>query len=280
MSTVLPRTGSKTPIVLQEFENDLVKIEPSDVFKMKKVTSHMIRDTNLFNQVDFEDILQDYLFCPLRYNLESNLNFKNPTNINKFIDSKLQIIVNRLHNDKFTTDWDREGIEHLVSEVIKSYSFMSNEKSIRELFNNFADYWQEYGRNFDVVKTSYPVSLEVNGYDINGVIDLIVNDNDGVSLIKFIRTRDEIKNYHSFYMELLAYYALALSEREDVNVENLMLYVLDEGKLYEKEYVRDEFILEYLAGVVENISHDDYTKHTVRCSGCEFNGLICNFLES
>ena len=280
LSTVLPRTGSKTPIVLQEFENDLVKIEPSDVFKMKKVTSHMIRDTNLFNQVDFEDILQDYLFCPLRYNLESNLNFKNPTNINKFIDSKLQIIVNRLHNDKFMTDWDREGIEHLVSEVIKSYSFMSNEKSIRELFNNFADYWQEYGRNFDVVKTSYPVSLEVKGYDINGVIDLIVNDNDGVSLIKFIRTRDEIKNYHSFYMELLGYYGLALSEREDVNVENLMLYVLDEGKLYEKEYVRDEFILEYLAGVVENISHDDYTKHTVRCSGCEFNGLICNFLES
>ena len=81
-------------------------------------------------------------------------------------------------------------------------------------------------------------------------------------------------------MELLGYYGLALSEREDVNVENLMLYVLDEGKLYEKEYVRDEFILEYLAGVVENISHDDYTKHTVRCSGCEFNGLICNFLES
>jgi len=277
LSTVLPRTGSKTPVVLQDYEKDLVKIEPDDVFNMKKVTSHMIRDTNLFNQVDFEDILQDYLFCPLKYNLESNLKFKNPTNINKFIDSKLQIIVNRLHNDKFMTDWDRESIEYLVSEVIKSYSFTSNEKSIRHLFNNFADYWDEYGRNFDVVKTAYPVSLEVRGYDINGVIDLIINDNEGVSLVKFIRTRDEMKNYHSFYMELLAYYALALKEREDVNVENLMLYVLDEGKLYEKEYVKNEFILEYLASVVDNISDDNYSKHTVSCGECEFNGLICNF---
>ena len=276
LSTVLPRTGSKTPLVLQDFENDLVKIEPQDVFDMKKVTSHMIRDTNLFNQIDFEDILSDYLFCPLKYNLECNLKFKNPKNINKFIDSKLQIIVNRLHNDKFMTDWDRQSIEHLVFEVIKSYSFASNKKDIRELFNNFADYWQEYGRNFDVIKTAYPVSLEVNGYDINGVIDLIVNDGDGVSLVKFIRTRDDIKNYHSFYMELLGYYALALKEREDVAVENLMLYVLDEAKLYEKEFVKNEFLEEYLAGVVDRISEDNYSKHTVNCSQCEFNGLICN----
>lgn len=277
LSTVLPRTGSKTPVVLRDFEKDLVKIEPSDVFDMKKVTSHMIRDTNMFNQIEFESILEDYLFCPLRYNLESNLKFKNPKNINKFIDSKLRIIVNRLHNDKFMTDWDSQSIENLVSEVIKSYSFASGEKNLKELFNNFTDYWNEYGRNFDVVKTSHPVSLEVNGYDINGVVDLIVNDGDAVSLVHFIRTRDEMKNYHSFYMELLSYYALALKEREDVDVENIMLYVLDEGKLYEKEFVKDEFILEYLASVVDSISDDDYSKHHINCGHCDFNGLICQF---
>lgn len=277
LSTVLPRTGSRTPVVLRDFEDDLVKIEPSDVMGMKKVTSHMIRDTNLFNQIDFESILEDYLFCPLRYNLESNLKFKNPKNINKFIDSKLRIIVNRLHNDKFMTDWDRDGIENLVSEVIRSYSFASGEKNLKSLFNNFCDYWEEYGLNFDVVETSHPVSLEVNGYDINGVIDLMVHDGDSVSLVHFIRTRDEMKNYHSFYMELLSYYALALKEREDIDVENLMLYVLDEGKLYEKEFVREEFVLEYLASVVERISDDDYSKHLINCGHCEFKDLICQF---
>ena len=275
LSTVLPRTGSKTPVVLKDYEKDLVKIEPTDVFGMKKVTSHMIRDTNLFNQIDFEDILEDYLFCPLKYNLESNLKFKNPKNINKFIDSKLRIIVNRLHNDKFMTDWDAKGIENLVSEVIKSYSFATSEKKLKKLFCNFTDYWNDYGRNFDVVKTSYDVSLEVGGYDINGVIDLIIKDGEGVSLVHFIRTRDGMKNYHSFYMELLGYYALALKEREDVDVENLMLYVLDEAKLYEKQFVRDEFLVEYLEGVVERISDDDYSKHFVNCGECEFNGLIC-----
>jgi hypothetical protein len=77
-------------------------------------------------------------------------------------------------------------------------------------------------------------------------------------------------------MELLGYYALALSEREDVNVENLMLYVLDEGKLYEKEYVESEFIEEYLAGVVDCVSRDEYVRYHVGCDRCEFSGLICN----
>ena len=150
-------------------------------------------------------------------------------------------------------------------------------KNIKELFNNFADYWQDYGKNFDVVETAYPVSLEVKGYDVNGVIDLVISDGEGVSLVHFIRTRDEMKNYHSFYMELLKYYALALSETEDVKVENLILYVLDEGKLYETEYVKDEFVLEFLESVVKNISEDNYSKHHVNCDKCEFNGLICQF---
>ena len=275
LSTVLPRTGSRTPVVLREFEDDLVKLEPSDVFDMKKVTSHMIRDTNLFNQIEFESVLDDYLSCPLKYNLENNLKFKNPKNINKFIDSKLRIIVNRLHNDKFMTDWDRESIENLVSEVIRSYSFASGEKTIKKLFNHFVDYWKEYGHNFEVVETAYPVSLEISGFDINGIIDLMIHDGDGVSLVHFIRTRDDMKNYHSFYMDLLGYYAIALSEREDVKVQNLMLYVLDESKLYEKEFVKDEFILKYLEGVVDNISNDEYSKHFVNCDKCEFSDLIC-----
>ena len=275
LSTVLPRTGSRTPVVLREFEDDLVKLEPSDVFDMKKVTSHMIRDTNLFNQIEFESVLDDYLSCPLKYNLENNLKFKNPKNINKFIDSKLRIIVNRLHNDKFMTDWDRESIENLVSEVIRSYSFASGEKTIKKLFNHFVDYWNEYGHNFEVVETAYPVSLEISGFDINGTIDLMIHDGEGVSLVHFIRTRDDMKNYHSFYMDLLGYYAIALSEREDVKVQNLMLYVLDESKLYEKEFVKDEFILKYLEGVVDNISNDEYSKHFVNCDKCEFSDLIC-----
>ena len=275
LSVVLPRAGIFIPKVLKDYEDDLVTIEPTDVIDMKKVTSHMVRDTNLFNQIEFEDVLEDYLFCPLKYNLESNLKFKNPKNINKFIDSKLRVIINRLHNDRFMTDWDSESIEYLVSEVIRSYSFASGERDIKELFNNFAEYWKEYGRNFDVVETAFKVSLEVLGYDINGVIDLIVRDGDGVSLVHFIRTRDNMRNYHSFYMELLGYYALALKDRMDVEVENLILYVLDEAKLYEIEFKKSDFIENYLEGVVENISRNDYARHPVNCEECEFYGLTC-----
>lgn len=275
LSVVLPRAGIIIPNVLKDYNDDLVQLDPTDVRDLKKVTSHMIRESNLFNQIEFENILEDYLFCPLKYNLENNLKFKNPKNINKFIDSKLRVIINRLHNDRFMTDWDNESIEYLISEVINSYSFASGEKNLKKLFNNFCDYWKEYGSNFEIVETGFNVSLEVSGYDINGVIDLIIRDGEGVSLVHFIRTRDDMRNYHSFYMELLSYYAIALQERMDVEVENLILYVLDEAKLYETEFKDNQFIEEYLSSIVDNISRNEYSKHLINCEGCEFCGLTC-----
>ena len=280
LSAILPRSGSMMPQVLKEYEDDMVKMEPSDVIDFKKVTSHMIHETNLFNQIDFEDVLDDYLFCPLKYNLENNLCFKNPKNINKFIDSKLRVILNRLHNDKIDSQWNSDSIKKLVSDVIRSYSFASGEESLKEIFNTFADYWQDYGKDFEVLESSYPVSMEIDGHDINGVIDLIVRQGDGVSLIHFIRTRDEMRNYHSFYMELLDYYALALKEREDYDVESIGLFVLDEGKLYERQYVKSDFVPEFLASVVRNVSDENYSRHKVNCGMCEFSGVTCKFGQS
>ena len=276
LSSVSRRNVSVIPRVLQDFEDDLVKLDTYDVSDFKKVTSHMIGDTKLFNQIDFEDILDDYLFCPLKYNLEDVLKFKNPKNINKFIDSKLKILINRLHNDKFMTDWDEESIKELVDEVVNSYSFASGDGKIKKLFYNLSDYWRDYGSSFEVVRTSHAVSLEVSGYDINGVVDLIINDGDGVSLLHFIRTRDLMRNYHTFYMNLLNYYAIALNESEDVNVVNLLLYVLDESKLYEIEFTKDDFIIDYLESVVLNIDGNDFIKHKVNCGMCEFSSLVCN----
>jgi len=280
LSAIIPRSGSMMPQVLKEYEDDMVKMEPSDVIDFKKVTSHMIHETNLFNQIDFEDVLDDYLFCPLKYNLENNLRFKNPKNINKFIDSKLRVILNRLHNDKIDSQWNSDSIKKLVSDVIRSYSFASGEESLKEIFNTFADYWQDYGKDFEVLESSYPVSMEIDGHDINGVIDLIVRQGDGVSLIHFIRTRDEMRNYHSFYMELLNYYALALKEREDYDVESIGLFVLDEGKLYERQYVKSDFVPEFLASVVRNVSEENYSRHKVNCGMCEFSGVTCKFGQS
>ena len=117
--------------------------------------------------------------------------------------------------------------------------------------------------------------MEIAGYDINGVIDLIINDGDGVSLVHFIRTREEMKSFHAFYMELLSFYAISLKENEDINVENLILYVLDESKIYETEFNKNEFVLDYLESIVKNIDNNDYSKHTVHCDKCEFSSLIC-----
>ena len=284
LSAVQSRISHPIPSVLESFENDfgeIARIEPDDVDKLKKVTSHMHRESNLFRQIEFENILEDYLNCPLKYNLENNLCYQNPKNINKFINSKLKVLLNTIHNPKLQKDWTREDIHNLVSEVVKSYSFASEsmKNQLKELFDHIADYWLDYGKEYDIVDYSYPVSLEIDGYDVNGIIDLIVKENNGgVNLIHFIRSRDDIRNYHYFYMEILSYYAYALLENDDFEISSLLLHVLDENKQYEISFDKsNKFIFEYLSGIVGHIERDDYPIHEVNCKNCEFNGITCMF---
>ena len=284
LSAVQTRIAHPLPDVLNRFENDFGKIErieTDDTAKLKKVTSHMNRETSLFSQIDFEDILDDYLFCPLRYNLENNLGYQNPHNINKFINSKLRVVLSTIHNPKISRDWSREDITGLTGEVIKSYGFASKtmRKNLKELFDSIADYWCDFGRHYDIVDYAYPVTLEIGGYDVNGIIDLITKENDGsVNLVHFIRSRDDIRNYHNFYMESLHYYAYALLENDDFEINSLILHVLDENKQYEIAFDEDEsIILDYLKSVVSHIEADSYPKHEVNCPNCEFSEVTCRF---
>ena len=284
LSTVQTRVNSPLPDVLKRFEDEfgeIERIEIDDTSKLKRVTSHMNRETSLFRQIEFEDVLDDYLFCPLRYNLENNLGYQNPHNINKFINSKLRVILNKIHNPKIDRQWSREDIRNLVGEVIKSYGFASKtmKSNLKELFDHVADYWMDFGKAYDIVEYGYPVTLEVDGYDINGIIDLIVRENDtSVNLIHFIRSRDDMRNYHNFYMEILSYYAYALLENEELEISSLILHVLDENKQYEIPFDRtDDFVIDYLKGVVSHIERDSYPKHEINCPNCEFSDVTCRF---
>ncbi len=283
LSCVQARMNVPLPDVLMRFEEEYGKIdriEVDETDRIRKVTSHMIKDSNLFNQIDFEDVLDDYLFCPLKYNLENNLCYQNPRNINKFIDSKMRVILNTIHNPNLEGNWSRKDIQSMVGDVIRSYGFASKtmKANLKELFDHVADYWTDYGRNFEVIEYGYPVTLEIGGYDINGIIDLIVRENDGsVNLVHFIRSRDEMRNYHNFYMEILSYYAYALLEREDFNINSLILHVLDENKQYEIAFEKSNFIFDYLESVVGHIENDNYPSHKINCKNCEFSGVTCNF---
>lgn len=284
LSSVQSRANHPLPSVLSDFEDEfgeIKRIEPGDIADIRKVTSHMHRESNMFRQIDFEDILDDYLYCPLRYNMANNLNFQNPYNINKFINSKLRVILNAIHNPKLQKDWSRREIHDMVEGVVRSYSFASKtmKKELEEIFDNIADYWLDYGRGYEIVDYSHPVTLEVDGYDINGIIDLIVNQNDGgVSLVHFIRSRDEMRNFHYFYMENMLYYAYALLENEEYQINSLILHVLDENKQYEIDFdMANDFVLEFLSSVVRNIEDENYSKHLINCDNCEFNGITCKF---
>ena len=87
-----------------------------------------------------------------------------------------------------------------------------------------------------------------------------------------------MRNYHNFYMEILSYYAYALLENEELEISSLILHVLDENKQYEIPFDRtDDFVIDYLKGVVSRIERDSYPKHEINCPNCEFSDVTCRF---
>ena len=79
-------------------------------------------------------------------------------------------------------------------------------------------------------------------------------------------------------MESLHYYAYALLENDDFEINSLILHVLDENKQYEIAFDEDEsLILDYLKSVVSHIEADSYPKHEVNCPNCEFSEVTCRF---
>ena len=273
--------NSTIPSCLNKFESKMNRIEPYEYNKIKRVKPRKIDNKLKFNQVDFEDVLSYYLFCPLKYDIVSNLRFRNTKNNDKFVESMLHSILEKLHNSLLNDDLDEEDINELISSVVYSYHIPSkkHQDNLRESFNKIVDYWKDYCKHYEIVDYDYSISYEMTHGDLNGKIDLIIKEeNENHSLIKFVTNLNNIDNYLDYYLDILSFYGYVLS-KEGYPIKNIILHDVSQNKQYVKEFNCDKakITLKLLDNIVKNIIFNNYRKHTVNCDVCELEGSVCKF---
>lgn len=266
------------PFILKEYEEkhgQINRIEPFEYNKIKKVNSHKNSENEMkFNQINMEDILNDYLFCPVKYNIVNNLKYRNPKLMSQFIKERLNNVLTQIHKNS--------DVEDSVSQVISAYHLPSKEiqKEVEEKFEKLTDYWQEHGKNYEIYAYDYSVTHKMTDGDLNGNIDLIISEDEKVSIVQFILSIDKIENYLNYYLDNLHFYGYCLSE-EGYDVNNLILNVVDENKQYIVKYdeKQGEITMKLLDNIVSDILNDNFTKHKIHCIDCEFYGITCNHRE-
>lgn len=259
------------------------KLELENLDRLQKVKTKTKKNKiEILPTLKFEEIIDDYIFCPIKYKLKS-LNYKTPKNNEKFIDRLMHTILISIYSPDREIKPTKEDVMTIIMGTLKSYS-LNNTKIYSNEFKpilNIADYWNEYGQNYDVVKSNLSITQRLKNCDLNANVDLIVKESEEeISVVKFIPSTDKNQEYLDYYSDLLNYYATfitGIKEFEDKKIKNIYLHSLKDNKKYciSYESEKQEMISTILENLMKEIIEEKFIKKEVNCSKCGFKGITC-----
>lgn len=275
--------NNKTPIFLREIEgrfNRLRMLEPYNLNSIPKINSSgRKREITKFPELIFEDIMRYYLFCPVSYDISFNFKFRNK-NDDSFSEDRMHTILNKLFTTKNVTD---QYLDDIIEKTKESYGIARNSQTA-QILNMIPVFWNKYGKNYIVFKEAVDlkVSMIMDYCDLNGTIDLIVENDDGsVSIVQFIGSNWKIERNLSIYMRFLQYYAIILKELDIVDgkpIRDIILHSIKEDVVYPPILIdvkNKKSILKRLNKITKEIVHEDFKKREKNCYSCDYKDGIC-----
>lgn len=246
--------------------NVFPKIESSKVFKLK----------NDFPKVKFEDILDDFIYCPYRYDLANNTRFKVRLRNDKYVNIVLHKLLNSIHSseDKIS----KNEIDDKIKAILDYHSISSSNHSA-DIINNVRDYWDEWGKNYNIIDNNMKILSKLKYCDLNSVVDLVVEEDNKFSVVHFIGSDDNIPNIE-MYKGFLLYYVSILKDFEefkDKEFNKVYLHSLENNLRHEIDYdeTMESYVLEYLNQFTKEIHDNQFDKSRTNCSNCEYYGNVC-----
>lgn len=241
------------------------KIESSKVFKQK----------NDFPNVKFENLLDDFLYCEYRYDLANNTRFKVKLRNDKFIDLILHKLLNNIYDDE---EISLGRIDAKISTII-NYHNISDSNDANSILNNVRNYWLDYGSKYEVINNNIKLFSQLKYCDLNSVIDLVIKDENKLSIVHFIGSDENIHDIDEYLSFLLYYFNLIieLDEYKDYEFNKVYLHSLKNNKRYEKSYdeeLEDE-IVEYIDDFTRTIYDNSFERDDEYCDTCEYYGSVC-----
>lgn len=272
----------KIPSFLAKLESKYDKIqmiEPYNVSSIPKIESSKVNNTeNFVPQIEFEKITRDFIFCPTYYDIVDNSRFRNSLNNDNFIDSlSHNILFNNIFNKK---DILISDIENIIDYTINLYKIKEEYDSYK-ILKNILEFWKNYGKDYDVLKSQINLSLRLEYCDLNGTIDLLIKENDDeISIVQFITSDDKLiinKMQYEFYLHYYYYILQEYDEFKDYKLKNIIVHSLINNIKYEFSYnVKNEVtLLNNLNLITENIVNEKFRKVERNCKLCPYASVIC-----
>ena len=279
--------NNRTPIFLREISGNFKRLRSLDPYNLKEIpqlsSSGKNKEITKFPELNFEDIMRYYLFCPVCYDIFYNFKFRNK-NDDSFSEDRLHTILNKLFSTNNVTE---EYIDNLIEKTKESYAIPINSQTA-QILNNIPNFWEDYGKDYKVFKdmVDYKVSTIMDYCDLNGTIDLIVeNDDKTVSIIQIIGTNWKIERNFAGYRKLLRFYGIVLKELDNefgilngYTIKDIILHSIKENKRYDPipiDVKHEKSTLKRLNKITKKIIHEDYIKSHKNCYVCDYKDGIC-----
>ena len=240
-----------------------------------KIESSNSSSSNIYlPELSFEKILNDYIFCPYKYYLSNEPKFAAEVSDDAHLEMVLHSLLNSIHSNDDLKD---EDIKLNVDTMLK-YHDLSRFENDKKIIANVTNYWNDYGKDYNVFKKNYVVSKHLSECDLSGTIDLIVEEDTGYSIVQFIGSDNRILDM-SHYELFLHFYSSALKEDvlfKDKKLNYIVLHSLETNSI--KTFKINEDYEKYCVKKLDLISAEILNKKFIKkdnCENCEYN-LFCN----
>lgn len=259
------------------------KLELENLNLLQKVKSKTKKNKiEILPLLKLEEIMEDYLFCQIKYKLKS-LNYKAPNNNEKFIDLLMHKILISIYSPEREEKPSKQDVKNIILATLKSYS-ISQSKMFSNDFKpilNILEFWKKYGEQYDVNENNISITKRFKNCDLNANLDLIIKENeDEISIVKFTTSSETIKDYIDFYKDCLNYYGIFLKgieEYHDKKIKNIILHTLNDNQKHVIEY--NETQAEISADIIDNLIKDiiegKFVKNETKCSLCGYKEHAC-----
>ncbi|ADC46988.1 ATP-dependent DNA helicase UvrD/REP family [Methanobrevibacter ruminantium M1] len=281
----------------------IIKIEPTEIDKVideRKIPNVIVIEDDKKLTLSYSSI-QTYESCPFQYHLaynykfkisdreaitEGNINHNSLEEINKTIierkDEKEGELVGEIDNELLIS---RDEIIKIVKRIyMESPNIDRDETPIDYVLSNIFEYWDNYGRRFDIIGSEYQFDINREDYFVLiGSIDLLYKTDNGIVILDYKTTENISKKAQEKYKKQLYTYALALKDDpmyNDAVVDKLQIYAIKSLEMLDFELneeerdEREEKIREIASNIRNEEFHSKGYDEFSECSFCRYS-FIC-----
>lgn len=281
----------------------IIRIEPTEIDRViaeRKIPNVIVIEDDKKLILSYSSI-QTYESCPFQYHLaynykfkisdreaitEGNINHNSLEEINKTIierkDEREGELVGEIDNELLIS---RDDIIKIVKRIYKeSPNIDRDEAPIEYVLANIFEYWDNYGRRFDVIGSEYQFDINRDEYFILiGSIDLLYKTDDGIVILDYKTTENVSPKAQEKYKKQLYTYALALKDDpmyHDAVVDKLQIYAIKSCEMLdfdlneEEMDEREEKIREIASNIRDEKFHSKGYEEFSECSFCRYS-FIC-----